>query len=97
MVTLTTKRSNETYLEQNAIRLPYWLVYADGTEIGKMKADYKTMTQRTFSGVVQVNGSSYSSSGMRSMKHVLADLEIQINSEKAVDIQVETNHTEQVV
>jgi hypothetical protein len=97
MVTLTSKRSNETYLEQNAIRLPYWLVLAEGLEIGTMKADYKTMTQRTFSGVVSFNGVSYTSSGMRSMKHVQADLESQINSEKAIDIKIETLHTDSVI
>lgn len=97
MVTLTSKRSNETYLEQNAIRLPYWSVIADGVEIGRMKADYKTMTQRTFSGVASVGGSSYEVNGMRSMKDVLSSLENQINFQKTVDIEVETAHTEQVI
>lgn len=97
MVTLTSKRSTETYLEQNAIRLSYWSVIADGNEIGKMKADYKTMTQRTFSGVATFNGVSYTASGQRSMKDVLASLENQINFQKSVDIEVESVHTEQAI
>lgn len=97
MVTLTSKRSIETYLEQNAIRLPYWSVIANGITIGTMKADYKTMTQRTFSGVATFNGVSYSSTGKRSMKHVQADLENQINSEKVVDIVTKVIDTNSVL
>lgn len=87
MNTLTMKKSTETYLEQNTIELHYHNVMDGETVVGKMKADYKTITQRTFSGYVVVNGVETSVKNQTSMKNVLALLnEVWSNSV------VEVNH-----
>lgn len=73
---LAMKKSTETYLEQNAIELSYFSIIDEhGNVIGKMKADYKTMTLRTFSGVVKIGEMEISVSGKKSMKEVLAHFE----------------------
>jgi len=93
---LTTKKSTETYLEQDAIELHFHNVMDGDTVVGKMKADYKTITQRTFSGYVVVNGVETSVNNQTSMKNVLALLnEVWSNSVVEVNHEVETqtNHS----
>lgn len=75
MARLSMKKSTETYMEQNAIELSYYNVVDNGEVIGKMKADYSTMTRRTFSGVATINGVEVSVNNKKSMKEVLAFFE----------------------
>lgn len=97
MPVLTQRRSERTYLEQGCIRLPYWDVLCGDQVIGHMKADYKTMTLRTFSGKATINGRVFSVEGQKSMKNVLSAMQSEINSEIGVDIVSTSVHNDAVI
>lgn len=91
MNTLTSKKSTDTYIEQDAIKLHFWDILNGEAVVGRMKADHRTITQRTYSGYIVLNGEEIVCKGEKSMKNVLANLNEAWSNSTSVEAQIKVS------
>ena len=76
---LTMSKSKETY-EEYGTELSYWNIMCGNDVIGKMKADYKSKTQRSWSGQSTFSGVSSVVSDKKSLTSVLLSIQEELES-----------------